>query len=30
MSGYLNLRLGSIFGGSGEVQREIIAKHVLD
>jgi alkylation response protein AidB-like acyl-CoA dehydrogenase len=27
---YLNLRAASIYGGSSEIQREIIAKHLLD
>jgi acyl-CoA dehydrogenase len=26
---YLNMRAASIYGGSNEIQREIIAKHVL-
>jgi alkylation response protein AidB-like acyl-CoA dehydrogenase len=29
-SRYLNLRAASIYGGSSEIQREIIAKHLLD
>jgi alkylation response protein AidB-like acyl-CoA dehydrogenase len=29
MPRYLNLRVASIYGGSSEIQREIIAKHVL-
>ena len=30
MPRYLNMRVASIYGGSSEIQREIIAKHVLD
>jgi alkylation response protein AidB-like acyl-CoA dehydrogenase len=26
---YLNMRAASIYGGSSEIQREIIAKHVF-
>jgi alkylation response protein AidB-like acyl-CoA dehydrogenase len=29
MPRYLNMRVASIYGGSSEIQREIIAKHVL-
>jgi alkylation response protein AidB-like acyl-CoA dehydrogenase len=29
MPRYLNMRVSSIYGGSSEVQREIIAKHVF-
>jgi alkylation response protein AidB-like acyl-CoA dehydrogenase len=29
-SRYLNLRAASIYGGSSEIQREIIAKHLLN
>jgi alkylation response protein AidB-like acyl-CoA dehydrogenase len=29
MPRYLNMRVASIYGGSSEVQREIIAKHVF-
>jgi len=29
MPRYLNTRVASIFGGSSEIQREIIAKQVL-
>ena len=29
MPRYLNMRVASIYGGSNEIQREIIAKHVL-
>ena len=30
MPRYLNMRVSSIYGGSSEIQREILAKHVLE